>query len=283
MGLLSVMLSAGGPVSRFFEYHKENGMPEYSSVVGAVVSFLDCPCTYFAPMIDDDPLTEAYEKAMDEFVRKGEHFPVFVIPSDTLLETLIMNSDPDAQSNDDEWSAENVQQFRAAMLEADTSDGERRLGDLINITREVLEEPEAFESMLHEEGGVVESQDRIISWWDYDTGMTRHIVLAMIPVMRPWQIMAWLPFGGWNDCPNNESLMSIARLWYEKYGAVPAVISSDSMEFVLQSPVPENEALDLAIKHYAFCPDIIEQSDGITIPSHAEALKKSLSWPFWWD
>ena len=28
------------------------------------------------------------------------------------------------------------------------------------------------------------------------------LVLAEIPVSRPWEIFAWLPFGGWNECPD---------------------------------------------------------------------------------
>ena len=60
------------------------------ALVSGLVNYLDCPCTYFAPMIDDDPLMEAYEKAREESAQSKDFVPVFVVPSDTLLETLFM-------------------------------------------------------------------------------------------------------------------------------------------------------------------------------------------------
>lgn len=56
-----------------------------TAIVSSVVNFLNCPCTYFAPMIDDQPLVEAYQKAWQESKDLGGFIPVFVIPSETLL------------------------------------------------------------------------------------------------------------------------------------------------------------------------------------------------------
>ena len=254
-----------------------------TAIVSSVVNFLNCPCTYFAPMIDDQPLVEAYQKAWQESKDLGGFIPVFVIPSETLLETLVMNSDESNEGEFYDFDSDCVDEYRKAMIEIDSSHGATALGDLINITQEVLADPGVFEDMINEQGGTVEPHDRLFTWWDYETNMTHHLILAKIPVEHAYEIFAYLPMGGWNACPSNEALIAISRLWEEKYGAVPAVVSGDSLEYQLESPVDESEAKDLAIKQYAFCPSLIEESDGITISSHAQALTKSTVWYFWWD
>ena len=36
---------------------------ENSALAQALMRYLDCPCTYYAPMRDDDPLMEAFREA----------------------------------------------------------------------------------------------------------------------------------------------------------------------------------------------------------------------------
>lgn len=76
--------------------------------------------------------------------------------------------------------------------------------------------------------------------------------------------------------------MSITKHWSQRYGATPAIVGADSLEFVLPQSVPEDDALDLAVKHYAFCPAIIEDKPDVTIRSYAESLMQSTIWHFWW-
>lgn len=113
-------------------------------------------------------------------------------------------------------------------------------------------------------------------------GSTIPLILAEIPVKNPWEVFAWVPFGGWNECPANEEQMGIAKYWYEKYGAVPAVITSDVLEYDLPAPVPRSKAMALAMEQYAFCPDIVDQGCG-TVGYLADTLSKSTKWYFWWD
>ena len=72
-----------------------------------------------------------------------------------------------------------------------------------------------------DEGGEIEG---FTSYWDERTGRTDYILLAEIPVKEPWQAMAWLPMGGWNNCPDPYTMMMTARRWYEEYGAWPAAV-----------------------------------------------------------
>ena len=78
------------------------------------------------------------------------------------------------------------------------------------------------------------------------TGRTDYILLAEIPVKEPWQAMAWLPMGGWNNCPTPFAMMMTARRWYEEYGAWPAAVSHDILEFAVEQPVPRERCLELA-------------------------------------
>ena len=101
---------------------------------------------------------------------------------------------------------------------------------------------------------------------------------------NPWEVFAYLPFGGWNECPDTAELMAIARYWLEQYGAVPAVITHDVLECALPAPVPEDQAMELAMEQYAFCPDAVDQGpEDASIGWLADTLCQSDKWFFWWD
>lgn len=117
-----------------------------------------------------------------------------------------------------------------------------------------------------------------------DFNMTYPLILAKIPVKNPWEIFAYLPFGGWNECPNTPELMAVAKYWFEQHGAVPAAMSHDELEFLLPAPVPEEKAMDAAVELYGFCPDVIDQGpEDATVGALADVLRQSTVWYFWWD
>ena len=99
---------------------------------------------------------------------------------------------------------------------------------------------------------------------------------------NPWEIFAYLPFGNWNECPDTPELTAAAKYWFEQYGAVPAAMSHDELEFLLPVPVPQEKAMDVAVELYGFCPDLDQNEDG-SIGSLADALWQSTVWYFWWD
>lgn len=63
----------------------------------------------------------------------------------------------------------------------------------------------------------------------------------------PKDFFSYLPFGNWNDCPDTPDLMAAAKYWFEQYGAVPAAMSHDELEFLLPAPVPKEKAMDVAV------------------------------------
>ena len=109
------------------------------------------------------------------------------------------------------------------------------------------------------------------------------LILLKVPAKQPWEVFAWLPFGGWNECPDTEDMMAVCRYWYEEYGAIPAVITHDELQMYVTSPPDTQEkALSLAEEHYAFCNDAVDQGAG-SIKALAGLLQDSAVWYFWWD
>ena len=53
--------------------------------------------------------------------------------------------------------------------------------------------------------------------------------------------------------------MAVAKYWFEQYGAIPAAMSHDELEFLLPTPVSREKAMKVAAEQYGFCPDIVDQ------------------------
>jgi len=256
---------------------------EPSEVAQTIMEYLDCECTYFPSMKDDDPIMAAYGYAKRDSAQEG-FVPVLIKADDeTLLECLVMNADPKNEADIYEFDLKTVTEYRKKMLSNPIKDGKAVLEELTGQRKEEAEDDDMDwdEEVLGEmEGG--EPNDRFSSYWDDDTEMTYPLILAKIPVKNPWEIFAYLPFGNWNECPNTPELMAAAKYWFEQYGAVPAAMSHDELEFLLSAPVPKEKAMDTAVELYGFCPDLDQNEDG-SIGSLADALWQSIVWYFWWD
>nr|WP_280518542.1 DUF4253 domain-containing protein [Lederbergia wuyishanensis] len=109
------------------------------------------------------------------------------------------------------------------------------------------------------------------------------VILAKIPTDKPWEVAAWVRMGGINECPLPEQQVAIFKYWYEKYGAIPAVVTPDVWElFVENPPTTQKESESLAWEQFGFCGDIVWQGVG-TVNALAGTLKNSSVWYFWWD
>lgn len=110
------------------------------------------------------------------------------------------------------------------------------------------------------------------------------MLLLQIPTDDPADIPAYLPFGGWNDCPDAETQLAFTHYWREKYGAIPAALDgADCLEFLVERPVTDPvEAKNLAVEQFAFCSDlpfqVFEDVEQLT-----EFIHQSRQWYFWWD
>lgn len=241
------------------------GQSTVEEQVEQLKEYLGCPCTYFPPMADDQPIMAAYRQARVRGEKEG-FLPMLVAADELLLECL-----------------EDADQARAELLAAPLESGEEFLQKWLKEMKEELEEdePNYWEQLIGEVAGG-EGIDRFLSIWDYSGKQTIPIVLAEIPVKNPWEVFAYLPFGGWNECPANEEHMAVAKYWFEKYGAVPALMTHDVLEYSLPAPVSQEKAMEVAWEQFTYCSDIVEQGVG-TVGALADGLAQSKFWYFWWD
>ncbi len=261
---------------------------EPSELAQAMMKYLDCECTYFPSMRDDDPIMSAYRYARRLGVREG-FIPLLVKVDETLWECLVMNTDPENDGADDyAFQPEKVAKYREKMLAAPVKDGKAVLEELIGQRKEDAEDDDMdWEEVLGEmeEDAQPDTEDelncRFASYWCERTQMTCPLILAKIPVKNPWEIFAYLPFGNWNDCPDTPELMAAAKYWFQQHGAVPAAMTHDELEFHLPAPVPGNEAMEVAVEQYGLCPDMDQNFEEIA--ALADTLRRSTVWYFWWD
>lgn len=228
-----------------------------NEILRQLAEYLACPCTEFEPMTDDDPVLAALRD-------RTQGIPVAVPADDILLEQLT-----DAQ-----------EMSREQLLNAELPDGRQVLQDLKHAYLHEMDREEWQELRGQMTDG--ECMDRPISYWDYETEKTQPLVVAQIPTDQPWKVFAWLPMGGWNECPDPIRMMAVAKYWYEQYGAVPVAVTHDTVEFSVPAPVPTEQAMNLAEEMYFFCMDIVDQ--GVeTLGALADGLRQSTHWYFWWD
>ena len=225
-------------------------------------AFLACPCTEIPAGTPVEKIMEAYQAAKIRSVTEG-FVPVLVSAADWEEMEDLREKSPEAY----------LKKLRAAMPEGKAFFAQRRAYFKESAEEDGYTWPD--EAVLGPmEGG--EAVDRFLGICNYQD-KTIPMVLAEIPAQHPWEVFAWVPFGGWNECPSDEEQMAAAKYWYEKYGAVPAVITRDVLEYDLPAPVKREEAMDLAMEQYAFCPDIVDQGCE-SIGYLADSLSKSTKW-----
>ncbi|MFH8439507.1 DUF4253 domain-containing protein [Streptomyces sp. NPDC018007] len=118
---------------------------------------------------------------------------------------------------------------------------------------------------------------------DFWPGETR---AALVPARRSADIPAAI---GWTGPMNHENdvarLCAVLRSWEDRYDARVVLLGFDTMVVsVGRPPATIEEARALAAKHYAFCPDNIDQSPPYDLEAYAEkAVLDQEVWSFWWD
>ncbi len=80
-------------------------------------------------------------------------------------------------------------------------------------------------------------------------------VLALIPVRYPWQVMAWLPIGGFNWCPTPEYQTAFAKHMYEAYGAEIMSVHGVAINYYLETPLTQKEQVYAAVRDLAVMDD----------------------------
>lgn len=259
----------------------------------AMIKYLDCPCQYFPAMDSDKMVLEAYYKAQERGKKEG-FVPMMVVVDDRLWGCLVMNADSEEEGEELlAFNAEHIAQYRKNMLNTALESGKEVLENYRKEYYSYDEEDEDSERDEEEWDAYFLSETELADEIPEDaegggfmaigdSGKTVPLILAEIPVKNPWEVFAYLPFGGWNECPDTLDLMAVSKYWYEMYQAAPAAVTSDILEFIVPEPVEADKALDLAKEQYVFCTDIVDQ--GVeTVGNLASMLSHMKTWFFWWD
>ena len=254
-------------------------LENYSQTTQEIIEKVNCPHQVFAKDSTVAEVNEAYRNALARGKNEG-FVPVLAVSDETLAEWLGILSDEsysiEEVINQEKGDGKEILKERFAQYMEDYADdmgGDREPED-DTLLSELLGEKEEGETILE-----------LSSFVSYTRDGIEETILFELPIKNPWEVIAWMPMGGWNECPEASEMMEVCRYWYEKYGAVPAVVSHDTLEFVVEKPIDnEEQAWELAKEHYAFCPDRVDQGTNTgTIGEVADCLSKSTVWYFWWD
>ena len=124
---------------------------------------------------------------------------------------------------------------------------------------------------------------KFLTIFNNEGNLKDNVILVKVPTTKPYEVLAYFGMGGYNECPFPAEQVAVAKYCYEKYGAVPAVITYDTIVFYVERPVQTlEETKKLAMEHYAFCDDVVYQCY-CTFEGLADALYKNIQWYFWWD
>lgn len=221
--------------------------------------------------ITEDQLTDLYLRMAEQpnpgFVR------VMVELDSILIDNLLIEYEdhlPDMES------------FIQSKLNTPLEDAESILKNRFEETKEI-----------YTSDGDMDWDNDMIAWGEKssDCGSLEALILSQsdnilcfvdVPVQSVYDVFCYLPFGG-AESPEPLEHRSIAKYWFEKYGAVPCFMSGDVLQFYVKQPVNEEEEVKaLALQQFGFCSDIVTQGCE-TVQGLASSLKDSRFWYFWWD
>ena len=233
-----------------------------------VAENFQCRYTVFERGTDPEAVEQAYRQALDRGTENG-FWPAIICLDEYVVEWLlqVVKDDYDRDKIIAECKDNGKEILEERFAEYTEEYEEEELQEMLG------EETEGEE--LHQFSGYVSFRDGML---EADT------LLLEIPVKNPWEIIGYLPMGGWNEYPCPEDMIAVCKYWYGKYGAVPAVFTNDVMEFYAPRKLNGTDSLEAAKEHYAFCMDRVEQgTQTYKISELAAGLTESDVWYFWWD
>ena len=229
-----------------------------------------CRYTVFEKGTAPEPVEQAYRRALEAGRTEGFYPAIFLLDEyavEWLEEVVSQDYDRDevianCGDNGKEILEERYQEYMED-LELDEEGQEDFIGN------------ETEGEVLH----------HFIGYCSFSDGnLEADVLLLELPVRHPWEIIGYLPMGGWNECPGPEEMISICKYWYEAYQAIPAVFTHDVMEFYAPAGLNSADSLEAAKEHYAFCVDRVDQGTRTyKLSELAAGLEGSDVWYFWWD
>lgn len=250
------------------------------SYLNDLKQIFDFDLEYFENCKDSEHIVSRFEELVQEGKKAG-FTPVIVSGLEILLEKIDLDLDDEGL----ELNQENMKKYIKEIIEKSK---ENNAKDFFKERKFEMEDFEydfpdglVYDETKEEYG---DGTDYINSFIDYSTEKPKgDIAILKLPTDKPYEAFAYIPMGGFNDCPMPEDMVVVAKYWYEKFGAVPVSITYDEVEFIVDKPPIDKKEVDkLAIEQTVFCIDIVEQGVG-SVEDLAKGLKNSPYWYFWWD
>lgn len=133
-----------------------------------------------------------------------------------------------------------------------------------------------------------DDDDESLNWTVPFDALTKepldHVWILFVPTPHPWEVLAHLRYGGWNECPLSHEHVAIQRDWFYRFGAEIVTLSGDVVEMHVAAPPEDREkALALAKEQFVYTGgDLIFQGFG-ELRKLASCLVGQKNWYFWWD
>ena len=224
-----------------------------------------------------EEVSKKYLATYKDGKEKG-YTPVFLVLDDNLLETFEINMEDEDTDNMMELVKSNLEKAKSINP---IEFLEKFQGQNTDDLKENIDE--YFSEIDYEFDDDDKSNLELSTIFDYDGNFKDNVILVKVPTKNPYEVLGYFGMGGYNDCPLPAEQIAVAKYWYEKYGAAPAVITYDEIEFYVERPVQTlEETKKLAVEQYAFCYDIVEQGYR-TFEKLVDGLYKNIQWYFWWD
>lgn len=150
---------------------------------------------------------------------------------------------------------------------------------------EVAEDGEAYPERGDwpiEPGGMTDPNEFLVLR-DHEDNLVESMYLGHVPGRTAAEVIGALGYGAWNDCPMPWIHVGFIKRWQERYGVELVVCAHGTLEFAVSRPPTTREAaIELALEHFWYCADIVDQGTE-TIERLANELLNAPRWFFWWD
>ena len=242
----------------------------------ALIKFLGCDCEVFEKEPTDEKIIARWNELTEQGKAEG-FYPLLILPEDSLMDAL----ECALEDEDLEDTPEDIAALRDKILQdAEGIDPKAFLDERLAEMWEQYDD-------IDLKGAFKEAKPTECFFSHMDDAKPHpELIIAKVPAKHPWELPAWLPMGGFNECPAPAAQVAVFKRWHEKYGAVPAVASGSNWEMELtKPPLTDEDAEALAEEQFAFCEDIVVQANAgwDTVRALASSLKGSKTWYFWWD
>ncbi len=108
--------------------------------------------------------------------------------------------------------------------------------------------------------------------------------MIFLPTTSPWEVFAYLDYGGWNSYPYPHEHVAVMKYWHESFGAEPLLATADIVEMHVATP-PSDEATcrQLAMEQFGYTAGDLVYQGYESFGLLARTLKARRHWYFWWD